>query len=167
MVLPEFTIPSFLSMRAAEAVNHYSAAGSELGAGEREEAMRERTWQLGKPKQPSKPHVTDEVRDAVNAQAAVVVVKLKERFLKPAENTLINWADDLFTRWHRDALYFVVVMRTPHGHPPTFETHVARMEHAGEGRFNVAVPMRRGWNTFKRNASPDECLKEIAQSVYI
>jgi hypothetical protein len=34
------------------------------------------------------------------------------------------------------------------------------MEHAGEGKFNLAVPMRRGWNTIKRAALPKECLKD-------
>ena len=127
--------------------------------------MRKRTWQLAKPKAPPKPHVQDDVREAVSAQAALVVAEMKKRFRKPPKNTPINWPDDLLTRWHRDALYFVVVMRTPHGLPPTFETHAARMEHAGGGKFNLAVPMRRGWNTFKRKASPEECLTEIKQSV--
>jgi hypothetical protein len=72
----------------------------------------------------------------------------------------------LFTRWHRDALYFVFVMRTPHGAPPTFETHAARMEHAGNGSFNLALPMRRGWSMFMRELTVEECLKEIDESVY-
>jgi hypothetical protein len=126
--------------------------------------MRGHIWQLAKPKPPPKPRVTDELREAVDVQTALVVAKLKKRFRRP-KHPLLNWADDLFTRWHRDALYFVVVMRTPHGHPPTFEIHAARMDHAGDGKFNLAVPMRRGWNTFLRNASPEECLKEISQSV--
>lgn len=121
---------------------------------------------MAKPKPLPKPPVAEEVRRAVDAQAAVVVARIKKRFRKPAGNTLINWADDLFTRWHREALYFVVVMKTPHGHPPTFETHIARMEHAGNGKFNLAFPMRRGWNTFTKHASPEECLKEIGRSGY-
>lgn len=128
--------------------------------------MRGRTWQLARPKPPPKPHVAEEVRQSVDEQAAVVVTIIKKRFRKPAENTLINWADNLFTRWHRDALYFVVVMRTPHGHPSTFEVHAARMEHAGSGKFNLAVPMRRGWNTFMRNAPPEKCLEEIERTVH-
>jgi hypothetical protein len=43
--------------------------------------------------------------------------------------------------------------------------HAARMEHAGEGKFNLAVPMRRGWNTVMKNKSPEECLKEINESI--
>jgi hypothetical protein len=100
----------------------------------------------------------------VDDQAIPVVAILKKRSCK-RPSKLINWCDDIFTRWHRDALYFVVVMRTPHGFPPTFETHAARMEHAGDGKFNLAVPMRRGWNTIKRESTPEECLKEILGSV--
>ncbi len=119
------------------------------------------------PKPPPKPRVPDDVREAVDAQAALVVDALKKRFCKKPKNPQFNWCDDLFTRWHRDALYFVVIMRTPQGHPPTFETHAARMEHLGDGKFNLAVPMRRGWNTIMRDARPEECLKEIGQSVYL
>jgi hypothetical protein len=126
--------------------------------------MPRRTWQLAKLKPRRKRPATDEVRKAVSVLAAVVVLELKNRLRKPTPNSPINWADDLFTRWHRDALYFVVVMRTPHGHALTFEVHAARMEHAGGGKFDLAVPMRRGWNTFKRNASAEECLAEISRS---
>ena len=38
------------------------------------------------------------------------------------------------------------------------------MEHAGDGKFNLAVPMRRGWNTIKRDSLPEECLKEIIET---
>ena len=128
--------------------------------------MRKRTWQLAKPKPPRKPAVPDDVRKAMDAQAAAVIASVKKRFRKPHNNTLMNWADDLFTRWHREAIYFVVVMRTPHGHPPTFETHAARMEHAGGGKFDVAIPMRKGWNTLKRKAPIEECLKQVSRSIY-
>jgi hypothetical protein len=129
--------------------------------------MRGRTWQRVSRNQPPKPHVPDDVRNAVDALATLVVGSLKKRCCKKPKNPQFNWCDDLFTRWHRDALYFVVVMRTPHGRPPTFETHAARMEHAGDGKFNLAVSMRRGWNTIKREATPDECLKYISEFVGI
>ena len=115
---------------------------------------------------PPKPKVPDEIRKAVDTQAALVTAVLKKRCCKKPVKPQFNWCEDVFTRWHRNALYFVVVMRTPHGRPPTFERHAARIEHAGEGKFNLAVPMRRGWNTMKRQSSSDECLKEIAKLVY-
>ena len=52
-------------------------------------------------------------------------------------------------------------MRTARRPPATVEMHAARMEYAGAGKFNLAVPMRRGWNTFKRRATPEECVEEL------
>jgi hypothetical protein len=120
-----------------------------------------------KPKPPLKPKVADDPREGVDAQVDLVVATLKKRFCKKPKNPQFNWCDDLFTRWHRDALYFVAVMRTSQGRPSTFEIHVARMEHAGKGRFNLPVPMRRGWNTVKRAASAKECLKEVVELVWL
>ena len=86
--------------------------------------------------------------------------------MKP-KNPQFNWCEDIFVRWHRGTLYFVAVMRTPQGRPPTFEMHAARMEYFRDGKFNLAVPMRRGWNTFKRDILLEECLKEVSESVYL
>lgn len=129
-------------------------------------AKKTRTWQRERPKAAAKPHVDEELRASLLAQAEIVVATLKKRFCKKPNDPQFNWPDDCFIRWHRDALYFVVVMRTPHGQPLTFETHAARMEHVGGSKFNLAIPMRRGWNTFKKNATPEECLKEIGESIY-
>src|SRR5688572_23179430 len=123
--------------------------------------MRGRTWVRAKPKPAPKPAIDAAVREAVDAQVASVVDKLKKRCRRRPEYPRLNWAEDVFARWYRSALYFVIVMRTPHGRPPTFDRHVARMEHVGEGKFDVAVPMRRGWNTIKRQALPEDCFEEI------
>ena len=125
--------------------------------------MRNRTWQPSLPKPTPKPHVPAELRAEVAAQAIRVVADLKRRHCKKPRVAEFNWPEDVFARWHREALYFVAVMRTPHGRPPTFETHVARMVHSGGGKFDVAVPMRRGWNTIGRRLSPRECLEEIGK----
>lgn len=127
--------------------------------------MRKHTWLPTKARRSPKPPISDELRAAVFDQAAPVVADLKKRFCKKPKNPQFNWCEDIFVPWHRGSLYFVAVMRTPQGHPPTFETHAARMEYAGDGKFNLAVPMRRGWNTFKRECSPEECLKEVGESV--
>jgi hypothetical protein len=126
--------------------------------------MRGRTWQRTNPK-PATPKVTEELRAVLDAQAIHVVEALKKRLPKPPQHPVLNWPADVFTRWHRNALYFVVVLRTPHGSPTIFETHAARMEHDGDGKFNLAVPMRRGWNTFMRDATPEACLREISDIV--
>ncbi|MDB5344316.1 MAG: hypothetical protein JWP89_2693 [Schlesneria sp.] len=127
--------------------------------------MPKRVWQAERPKLPPKPKVPDEIREMVDLKAAPVVAMLKRRYCKTPEVPRFNWPEDLFTRWHRDALYFVVVIRTPHGRPPTFEAHAARMEHVGGGKFNLAVPMRKGWNTFMNNATLEACLEEVSESI--
>ena len=127
--------------------------------------MPKRTWQLSKPKPLPKPKVPDDLRAEIDSQFAPIVAILKKKHCKRSKFTTLNWPDDLFTRWHRNALYFVVVMRTPHGRPETFETHAAKMDYAGDDKFNLAVPMRRGWNTFLRDASLEECLEEIEETI--
>lgn len=129
--------------------------------------MRNRVWQRTPPKPPPKPKVSEDLKTSILDDLAPIVANLKKRFCKRSKNPQFNWPDDLFVRWHRDALYFVVVMRTPHDRPPTFESHVARMEHAGDGKFNLAVPMRRGWNTFKKGLTVEECLEVVPQMVYL
>jgi hypothetical protein len=128
--------------------------------------MRGRTWLPAKFKPPPRPKVPDDVRQALEIQAEPAVAALKQRFRKRPNSSPFNRPDDLYIRWHRDALYFVLVMRTSHGPPPTFETHVARIEHAGAGKFNLAVPMRRGWNTVLRQATSAECLKAVSDLVH-
>lgn len=118
--------------------------------------MHKKKWMTARPKRQPKSKLATDVRDAVDAQLSPIIAKLKRQFCTKPKNPQFNWPEDLFARWHRDALYFVVVMRTPHGRPPTFESHAARMEHVGDGKFNLAVPMRRGWNTIKSGATPKE-----------
>lgn len=57
--------------------------------------------------------MADDVRQAVDALAAPVVAMFKKRCCRKPKSSQLNWPGDVFTRWHRDALYFVVVMRTP------------------------------------------------------
>lgn len=129
--------------------------------------MRKWTWLPKKEKPPPRPKVSSDIKSSIDEQAAVVVSKLKKRCCNGQRHEKLNWCVDIFVRWYRDALYFVAVMETPHGPPPTFEVHVARMEHVGQGKFNVAVPMRRGWNTVEQKLSPEECLEKIGELVYM
>jgi hypothetical protein len=79
--------------------------------------MGGRAWQPSKPKSPPKPKLAGDVREAVDALAAPSVASLKKRFYKKPRNPQFNWPDDLFIHWHRDALYLVVVLRTPDHRP--------------------------------------------------
>jgi len=128
--------------------------------------MRKRTWYLKSPKNPSKPKVSDEMKATILRDALPVVAGLKKRLCKKPAKPIFNWPEDIFVRWHRDCLYFVVVMRTPHGIPPTFESHIARLEHTGDGKFNGGVPMRRGWMTIDKDLSVQKSLEAVAENAY-
>jgi hypothetical protein len=105
------------------------------------------------------------VREAVDTLVAQVVATLKRKLREKPKKPRFSFPVDLFTRWHRDALYCVIVMRTADGPPATFEIRAARMEYAGNGKFNFAVPMRRGWNTFKRGVTPAERVDELGELI--
>ena len=124
-----------------------------------------KTWLPANLKPLPKPKVAKELRLMIDCQVAPIVAILKKRHCKRSKFTMLNWPDDLFTRWHRNALYIVVVMRTPHGRPETFETHAAKLECAGDDKFNLAVPMRRGWNTFLYGVTLEKCLEEIEETI--
>ena len=92
------------------------------------------------------------------------MVELKKRFPK-RKDRLFNWPIDIFVRWHQNSLYFVLVLKTPHGRPPTFESKIARMTPTSSGKFELAFLMRRGWNTFLKQASFEACLKAVSEGV--
>src|SRR5436190_23804580 len=125
-----------------------------------ERRVKKKSWvsKTPKPTRP-KPVIADELRQQIDLAATKVVAQLKRRCKKPKSSTF-NWPEDVFVHWHREALYFIVVMRTPHDRPPTFEVHIGRLEHVGNGRFNFAVPMGRGWITLIRDESAENCLTQ-------
>lgn len=129
--------------------------------------MRKRIWQQAKLKAPPRPKLSGDEQSALMQRATATLENLKTRFCKTPKQPQFNWCHDIFLRWHRDALYFVALFRTPHGQPPEFEVHVARLEHAGDRKFNFAVPIRRGWNTIERGFSIEDALKEVENGVVI
>jgi len=98
-------------------------------------------------------------------QVSPVLVELKKQFPKKKDR-LFNWPIDIFVRWRQNSLYFVLVLKTPHGRPPTFESKIARMTPTSSGKFELAFPMRRGWNTFLKQASLEKCLKELREGIF-
>jgi hypothetical protein len=122
------------------------------------------TWQPVKPRPPVRPSVSSELQADILAQAEPVIAKLQKRLCNPPGEADVNWCERIFSRWHRGSLYFVGVMRTPHGRPPSFETHLVRMQYVGDGKFDVAFPMRRGWATASRALSVSDCLREILKT---
>jgi hypothetical protein len=126
--------------------------------------MRGYTWAPAKPRRPVPPRLSDEAREKLAAEISPVLAALKKRFPK-TNDRLFNWPVDIFVRWHHNSLYFVVIMKTPHGQPPEFEYKAARITPTSTGKFELAFPMRRGWNTFLKQASFEACLKAVSEGV--
>jgi len=124
--------------------------------------MKSRTWAPKLIKPTPRPKIPADVRAAVDVKITAAIAGLKRRCAKP-KSPRFNWRSDVIARWHREALYIVAVMRTPHGRPPSFETHLGRIEHAGDGVFRLSLPMRRGWYTAFEDATLEECLSYLAK----
>ena len=127
--------------------------------------MTRKTW-LPTPRRPAaRPPVSDEVRAAVDAEMSTVLVELRERLLRPRERLRVNQPVDVSAHWYRQALYLAVTYKTLYGRPETFDVKIARMEHVGEGKFQIGLPMRRGWNVHKDKLTPQECMQRVRECV--
>jgi len=86
-------------------------------------------------RKPRIPKVPEDVKSEVSSKAQ----KLIEHHLKPAhveqpENPQCNYIVDIYTRWHREDLYFCAtyVAPFPNAVSPTFEVRFAKMGYLGE-----------------------------------
>lgn len=127
--------------------------------------MRGYIWAPAKPRRTLPPKLADEAREKLEARISPLLADLKKKFPKKKDR-LFNWPIDIFVRWHKNSLYLVLVLKTPHGKPPTFETKIARITPTSTGKFELAFPMRRGWNTFLKQASLEACLKELREGIF-
>ncbi len=127
-------------------------------------ATRKRWMYL--PPKPAKPKVPEYVKTAVKRKADEFV----ESFLKPTfikdqpKDYRWNYVVDIFTKWHQRYFYFCSTWRSPSPNAITefFEVRFARLEYAGDEKFNMAYMRHTGqwWEIF-RDLTPDECIEEI------
>jgi len=134
--------------------------------------MRERTrmatkkrWMYVPPKQP-KPKVPEYLKPAVKTKADDFV----ESFLKPhcikepPKDHQWNYVVDIFTKWYQRYFYFCSTWRSPHPDSISeyFEIRFARLEYAGDEKFNMAYMRYTGqwWEIFQ-DLTLDGCIEEI------
>lgn len=128
--------------------------------------MTRKTW-LPTPKRPAaRPLVAEEVRDSIEAELSPLLAELRQRLRRSREGRRINQPIDVSAHWYRQALYLVVTYKSLHGRPETFDVKIARMEHVGEGKFQIGLPMRRGWNVHKDKLTPQQCIERIRECVF-
>ena len=112
---------------------------------------------------------TPKVPEALKSEVSSKAQKLVEQHLKPAhveqpENPQCNYIADIYTRWHREDLYFCAtyVAPFPDAVSPTFEVRFARMGYLGNGKFNLAYKGQTGrWCQMYPSLSIDKCLQAV------
>ena len=124
-----------------------------------------RTW-VWAPRKPTPPPVPDDLRAEVEAKANALIENfLRPTFVKrPPKDKRWNYLTGISTKWHRSFFYFVghYASPGPNALSPTFESKFARMEYAGDGRFNLAYFRHTGkWWEVYRGLTLNESIETI------
>jgi hypothetical protein len=119
--------------------------------------MAKKTWVKKIPRKKAKPvaKISDTTKTQLDVAIDPVISQIRKRLLR-RQKAAINKVEEVLARWYRNALYVVVTRRTPHGRAPTFETLHARIHFVGDGKFDLALPIRKGWAVFKTGMSAEE-----------
>jgi hypothetical protein len=126
---------------------------------------RGRTWGPTSRKG-SKPKIPDTLKATVEARSKELVESvLKPRGIQPPlDDTRFNYIVDVYTKWHGSNFYFLSKYQCPgpNAISPFFETGFARMEYAGQDRFNLSIMRHTGqWQRIFFDLTLDECLTSI------
>ena len=119
-------------------------------------------YRLSKPRVPRVP-------EALKSEISSKAQQLVEQHLKPThveqpENPKCNYIADIYTRWHREDLYFCAtyVAPFPDAVSPTFEVRFARIGYLGDGKFNLAYKGQTGrWCKMYPSLSIEKCLEAV------
>jgi len=98
--------------------------------------------------------VPDAVKEQVTSKADEIIETLfKPRYLKPpTKNERFNYIVDIYTKWHKNCLYFRARFACPgpNALSPFFEDSFTRIACMANGRFNLAYMRHTGkwWEVF-------------------
>jgi len=113
-------------------------------------------------KKPVPAHLQQEVERRAQE---LIDLTLKPRYIQPPPNkTEFNYLVDLFCKWRGPFFYFCSKYCSPgpRALSPFFESRFARLQYAGDDRFNLAYFRRTGqWWEVMQLLSLEECLDEI------
>lgn len=118
------------------------------------------------PPKPAKPKVPEYLKSVVKTRADQFVESfLKPHFIKePPKDYQWNYIVDIFTKWHQSCFYFCSTWRSPgpNAISESFELRFARLEFAGNDRFNIASMRHTGqWVEIFQGLTLDECIEDI------
>ncbi len=118
------------------------------------------------PPKPPRPKVSEYLKSVVKTKADEFVESfLRPTFIKPPpQGYQWNYVVDIFTKWHQRYLYFCSTWRSPGPNAISeyFEVRFARLEYAGDDKFNMAYMRHtdQWWEIFEE-LTLDECIEEI------
>jgi hypothetical protein len=126
---------------------------------------RQKGW-FFPPEKPPKHKVSENVKIEVETKSRELVESfLKPKYIKTTPtDELFMFIVDIYTNWYRNYFYFNSKYRSlsPNAISPFFETKFARMEYAGNDRFNLSYIRHTGqWLEIYTGLSVDECLAAI------
>lgn len=107
-----------------------------------------------------------ELKAEVEARAKALIADfLEPTYVKPSpEDPRWHYLTGISTKWHRSFFYIVGQYASPFPDAlaPTFESSSARMEYAGDGRFNLAYFRHTGkWWQIHQGLTLDESFEAI------
>jgi hypothetical protein len=110
--------------------------------------------------------VADSVKDEIKGKAEEIVESLfKPRYVKPPpKEARFNYIVDIYTKWHKNCLYFVAKYACPgpNALSPFFEARFTRLAYMANGRFNLAYMRHTGkWCEVFTGLSMEEAFAAI------
>jgi hypothetical protein len=113
---------------------------------------------------------TASLPEALNMEVTIKAHELIETGLKPKyiqpplEKPQFNYIVDIYGKWYHKAFYFCADYRVagPNPREPSFEAKFARMQYAGNRRFQLSFMRHTGqWIQLYTDLMVDECIETI------
>jgi len=98
------------------------------------------------------------------ADSLIQSVLKPEHVKSPSTDTRFNYIVDIYSKWYRTYFYFCATYRCPSPDRISefFESRFARLEYAGNQRFNLSYMRHNGqWVELLADLSLGECLESI------
>ena len=126
---------------------------------------KRKMWVFSPTKQP-KSKVPDTIKVSMEAKANNLIESfLKPNHVKPpSEDERFNYIIDIYSKWYQNYFYFCAKYACPgpNAISPFFEAKFARLEYAGNERFNLSYMRHTGkWWEIYTELSLDESLATI------
>lgn len=127
-------------------------------------AKQRKAW-MSAPENTANESLPGTLKDEVEAKARELIENsLKPKHVEPLNEKQFNYITDITFKWLGSKCYFVSVYACPAPNAilPSFETKFARMEYAGNDKFNLSFMRHTGkWVVLYDRRSVDECMKAI------